>query len=660
MSDFDEYDVYDIPPEFYAILFPETAPLAPAPEPPPPHPAPQHPPFDEFDAYDFSEFTAEDFARIDAVLAAAAPPRDAPPETEAPAGGPRVAIELEGPTDCSAVVKDSAPSAPPPPPPPALPHATSKSPYGRFRSKRGFLTVSDLVGPAWCEVQFDYGLRQKRSRALKDRPKTFVTEQGNLITVDQQVAFTNNNTATRGKSVHKTLELEIHPEVVTVNPSIPEEYWALRLLNMLASVDVLMAEGRCREIPVFGLLNDHIVVGIIDELVRKPIPVPEPPSHLEAEQPDQRRKSLNKRSSPSTPSKSKPKKTCRSPSPTQAQITTFFSSNPPTPKREQANGSADVRAPSEPIQPSTPRVSTISLPDVPTSPAPTFRLHMSDTKTRRNRRLPADPDTLQSRLQLMLYHRLLTPLLMPAAQPFDFSALWARAGVDPARPLTPAFMLQAGLLLPPAPGAPGTTCLHDLAAAWTHTAHALAVDAVDDTLTLVYRAQPRARTPAGAQTHPEQEARDLARALEASLNAAPPAEPRGGRVRGCGRGAGAPEDAQRPPDRTGVPAAGAEAEADVGMEDGLSEGEGEEAPLSMAELEARAGVLGTKTFAVDAGLLDGHLAGVLEWWHGVRAPRGVGVDATGRCQSCEYRDGCEWRYEKAREAVKRTRAAARA
>lgn len=42
-------------------------------------------------------------------------------------------------------------------------------------------------------------------------------------------------------------------------------------------------------------------------------------------------------------------------------------------------------------------------------------------------------------------------------------------------------------------------------------------------------------------------------------------------------------------------------------------------------------IIGTKTFAADDALLDAHLTDVLEWWHGVRPPRGVEVNLARRC-----------------------------
>jgi len=64
-------------------------------------------------------------------------------------------------------------------------------------------------------------------------------------------------------------------------------------------------------------------------------------------------------------------------------------------------------------------------------------------------------------------------------------------------------------------------------------------------------------------------------------------------------------------------------------------------------------VIGSKLFKLDEKLLDNHLETVFDWWYGVRPPKGVDIEDSGRCRSCEYRDDCEWRASKAREALKR-------
>lgn len=120
---------------------------------------------DEYDGYDFSELTTDDFANIDATVRSAfefIPDKSSEINNKAKSsadvlknnanelGGPAVDIRVEElPTDSSGVVKEAHP-------PPAFEESKPKSrakqassPYDRFRSWKGFLGVTDLVGPSW-------------------------------------------------------------------------------------------------------------------------------------------------------------------------------------------------------------------------------------------------------------------------------------------------------------------------------------------------------------------------------------------------------------------------------------------------------------------------------------------------------------------------------
>jgi exonuclease V len=157
---------------------------------------------DEYDDYNLSEFTEDDFAIIDAALQ----------ENASEKGGPKVLVQLEQPV-VDNNINFKALTKPIPPP-----QKKELSPYLRFRTN-GILSVTDLVAPAWyvlfipiskasnndngalarCEVQFDYGLRQKRFRKLKDRPPSFISGAGKKIVVEKIVAARNDRRATRGK-----------------------------------------------------------------------------------------------------------------------------------------------------------------------------------------------------------------------------------------------------------------------------------------------------------------------------------------------------------------------------------------------------------------------------------------------------------------------------
>ncbi|RDX46764.1 hypothetical protein OH76DRAFT_1419997 [Lentinus brumalis] len=581
----DEYDAYYLPvnPEDFAAIdaaaaralagdiIPEAGPsLSPksqAPAVAAPHPTTSQASPDEYDEYDFSEFTADDFVEIDAMVlvARATPP---PPEpAAAPAvhaesssggpgpgsaqpsngrggpgggnGGPRIQIAVEGAakadSSSSRYLKGSSGKGR------AAKLKPKLSPYEQFRSWNRLLSVTDIASPSWCEVQFDYGLRQKRHKKLADRPESFLTAEGKTITVAQPVAAVNDRTVTRGRSVHKVLEREIKPEAVTVDIKTAEERWALRLVNLLVSLQMLLEQGRCREVPVFGLVHDQIVTGIIDEIVRAPVSIPEPistPEPLPFVEHTPSRSSPNKRSASRTPRKSGSKKSRQEVDPDQPSITSFFT--PSTPSRE---GHRDDSAMS--VDASTPPPAMSPLPILETkehcTSGPTrYSLHLSDTKTRIRPSLPPDEDTYASRIQLMLYHRLLSNLLatadhsIPCSKPLDFGLFWERTGVDRHRKFSDSFIQQAGLSPSSgdssnqSPYLSGLSCLDDLTAAWRHAVEALNVAGIDKTLTLVYRAQPTTRRRKGKQKSGSQdpasaslsdkEAQELAAAIQASIS----------------------------------------------------------------------------------------------------------------------------------------------
>jgi exonuclease V len=200
---------------------------------------------DEYDAYNLSEFSAADFVYIDGtarqhVYDATAQGARTSPVVTSESGGPKIAVVLELAADESVVVKAAAGrsgSAEVEIVDAAQglgerlrkkaerngPHRTRHrldllSPFEMYRS-RGTLSVSDLVGPAWCvliirccysrmtehcspqrcEVQFDYGLRQGRSLALAKRPESFVSAEGKVIKVEKKVAQVNEKVQGRGR-----------------------------------------------------------------------------------------------------------------------------------------------------------------------------------------------------------------------------------------------------------------------------------------------------------------------------------------------------------------------------------------------------------------------------------------------------------------------------
>ena len=192
---------------------------------------------DSYSAFDFSEFTEEDFAQIDAAISSQIQADDASADTSFQSeidgldlssltpeelaqldsavsmklnefiDGPSIQIEIE----------DGE----------FIPQVVQPSPMEQFRSRR-ILSVTDLVSPAWyvhvtylynkcfktetlrCEVQFDYGLRGKRSRPIGNRPKSFVSASGKKISVEKSIAEKNDVRTKQGRVCHRFIfSLEI-------------------------------------------------------------------------------------------------------------------------------------------------------------------------------------------------------------------------------------------------------------------------------------------------------------------------------------------------------------------------------------------------------------------------------------------------------------------
>ncbi|WWC86518.1 uncharacterized protein L201_001395 [Kwoniella dendrophila CBS 6074] len=286
------------------------------------------------------------------------------------------------------------------------------SPFQQFR-KKGYLSVSDLVGPLWCETQYDYRLRTLPFLPPSQRPDTIKSKDGNEIVVDKVKVEDKEKILKRGEKIHKRLEREIHPEEIKVPISTEEDIWGLRFLNMLAAMEALLVLGKCRELPVVGFIKGVLVYGIIDEITREPIPS----------------------SSTSDIDDSSTKK------PAQTSLTSFFTSSKPKPDQTKTN-----------IKPKT------------------HRLYISDSKTRASNVLPNEEDTLSGRLQVMLYKELLDSILLsatnstsssqngssssnvnssilPSRNPFSWDFIFAHLDLNPNLTFSQGFLDQSKLVV---------------------------------------------------------------------------------------------------------------------------------------------------------------------------------------------------------------------
>ncbi|KAJ5131155.1 Mpv17/PMP22, partial [Penicillium bovifimosum] len=117
----------------------------------------------------------------------------------------------------------------------------TRTPVERFRqAPNKAFSVTDLVSPAWCELQYWYTLtkhgRKKRTAAMK-----------------------------KGSSMHKTLEDEIYT-TVPVEVTTKEDAWGLRIWNVIQGLRMLREYGATRELEVWGVVDGNVVNGVIDQL----------------------------------------------------------------------------------------------------------------------------------------------------------------------------------------------------------------------------------------------------------------------------------------------------------------------------------------------------------------------------------------------------------
>ncbi|KAL5364703.1 exonuclease V [Aspergillus floccosus] len=116
-----------------------------------------------------------------------------------------------------------------------------RSPIERFRKppNKAF-SVTDLISPAWCELQYWYTStkhgRKRRTAAMK-----------------------------QGSTIHKTLEDEVHT-TVPIEITTKEDAMALRIWNVIQGLRTLREFGITRELEVWGLVDGELVNGVIDQL----------------------------------------------------------------------------------------------------------------------------------------------------------------------------------------------------------------------------------------------------------------------------------------------------------------------------------------------------------------------------------------------------------
>jgi len=194
----------------------------------------------------------------------------------------------------------------------------------------------------------------------------------------------------QGSVVHQKLEEQVHT-IVRVDVTAKEDAWGLRIWNVIQGLKMLRDSGLTRELEIWGIVDGLVVNGVIDELSYIC-----PDTDLE-----------EALSEPSIPG---------GPPPDQRSVSDFF---------KATGGSSITKATRRKKRSQSKKV------------------YVCDVKTRGVRTLPSGAAFRPTKIQLMLYHRLLASL---ATNTVDFSVLTSRYGLDPDKVFSDSFLVQIGSL----------------------------------------------------------------------------------------------------------------------------------------------------------------------------------------------------------------------
>lgn len=137
----------------------------------------------------------------------------------------------------------------------------------------------------------------------------------------------------------------------------------------------------------------------------------------------------------------------------------------------------------------------IHLPEQRLASRAGFTVQLSETKTLAQQGLPNTRDQFGSRLQLMLYYRLLCGLLSAVKpsisspeNPFSLDDVWHCLGLDPSRYFGYAFRDHIAPLRLPLVGDQrcACNCLQDIVSYWRRLMRCIRISGVEETLSLVY------------------------------------------------------------------------------------------------------------------------------------------------------------------------------
>ncbi|CAD6584099.1 MAG: hypothetical protein ASARMPRED_001595 [Alectoria sarmentosa] len=172
-----------------------------------------------------------------------------PEHSPLPVSKTRITIRLDGDNNRSANIesrgarleRESSYSIEAPLSPKTKEVSDLRSPLERFRTKpKKALSVTDLISPSWCELQYWFTLTKHGKKRSTPAMK-------------------------QGSAVHKVLEDQVH-RTVAVDTESKEEAWGLRIWNVIQGLKGLRDTGMTRELEIWGVVDGLVVNGVIDEL----------------------------------------------------------------------------------------------------------------------------------------------------------------------------------------------------------------------------------------------------------------------------------------------------------------------------------------------------------------------------------------------------------
>lgn len=225
---------------------------------------------------------------------------------------------------------------------------------------------------------------------------------------------------------------------------------------------------------------------------------------------------------------------------------------------------------------------------------PAYRLKISDTKTRRYPWLPPEEDYAGGRLQLMIYHRLLSSLIAPPGSPHatNFAKVFEKAGLSSTKDFSPSFHEDSEL-------PEEVKCLDDLVKMWYNTTEMLSAREVSPELCIDWRVLEKSNV--------EENTTEGVEANDVSV-----AAPEAAEAMTDGVSAGGSKKKNK----------GRERKRDVESSSDSEEGSEQYKSVMFAQ----------SVFEYDDKALSDKVCDMLQLWNGERKPRGVDITLTRRCE----------------------------